>query len=233
LPELFVVSDDDEYPPTQQAMQLLYDIASSPSKKLIHYSAANEAPWLWYEPFDIGKVPAKGGHGTDLFKPHPDLQGMIVDRFVTTLIKTPGYAPADSVACAATINQLQTGGADQVAQRLAEARQKDPRAQLFPEITAGIVGFDYMREGDLKSAIAVLQVVVTAYPDSADANGNLADAYLQDGQKDLAKQYAEKALAILDAHKVPASSWTDTEQYRGEVRRSAEKILKQLTPSHN
>jgi len=56
---------------------------------------------------------------------------------------------------------------------------------------------------------------------------------LQDGQKDLAKQYAEKALAILDAHKVPASSWTDTDQYRGEVRRSAEKILKQLTPSHN
>jgi len=90
-----------------------------------------------------------------------------------------------------------------------------------------------MREGDLKSAIAVLQLVVTAYPDSADANGNLADAYLQDGEKDLAKQYAEKALAILDAHKVPASSWTDTDQYRGEVRRSAEKILKQLTPSHN
>ena len=233
LPELFVVSDDDEYPPTQQAMQLLYDIASSPSKKLIHYSAANEAPWLWYEPFDIGKVPAKSGHGTDLFKPHPDLPGIIVDRFVTTLIKTPGHAPADSVACAATINQLQTGGADQVAQRLAEARQKDPHAQLFPEITAGIVGFDYMREGDLKSAITVLQLVVTAYPDSADANGNLADAYLQNGQKDLAKQYAEKALAILDAHKVPASSWTDTDQYRGEVRRSAAKILKQLTPSHN
>jgi dienelactone hydrolase len=221
LPELFVVSDDDEYPPTQPAMQLLY------------YSAANEAPWLWYEPFDIGKVPAKGGHGTDLFKPHPDLPGIIVDRFVTTLIKTPGHAPADSVACAATINQLQSGGADQVAQRLTEARQKDPDAQLFPEITAGIVGFDYMREGDLKSAIAVLQLVVTAYPDSADADGNLADAYLQDGQKDLAKQYAEKALAILDAHKVPASSWTNTDQYRGEVRRSAEKILKQLTPSHN
>ena len=233
LPELFVVSDDDEYPPTQQAMQLLYDIASTPSKKLIHYSAANQAPWLWYEPFDIGKVQAKGGHGTDLFKLHPDLPEIIVDRFVTTLIKTPGHAPADSVACAATINQLQTGGADQVAQRLTEARQKDPHAQLFPEITAGIVGFDYMREGDLKSAIAVLQLVVTAYPDSADANVNLADAYLQDGQKDLAKQYAEKALAILDAHKVPASSWTDTDQYRGEVRRSAEKILKQLTPSHN
>src|SRR6266536_3088967 len=233
LPELFVVSDDDEYPPTQQAMQLLYDIASSPSKKLIHYSAAKEAPSLWYEPFDIGKVPAKGGHGTDLFKPHPELPGIIVNWFVTTLIKTPGHAQADSAACAATINQLQSGGADLVAQRLTEARQKDPQAQLFPEITAGIVGFDYMREGDLKSAIAVLKLVVLAYPDSADANGNLADAYLKDGQKDLAKQYAEKALAILDAHKVPVSSWTDTNEYRGEVRRSTEKILKQPTPSHN
>jgi tetratricopeptide (TPR) repeat protein len=233
LPELFVVSDDDEYPPTQQAMQLLYDIASSPSKKLIHYSAANEAPWLWYEPFDIGKVPAKSGHGTDLFKPHPDLPAIIVDWFIRTLIKTPGHAPADSVACAATINQLQAGGADQVAQRLAEARKKDPHAQLFPEITAGIIGFDYMREGDLKSAIAVLKLVVTAYPDSADANENLADAYLADGQKDLAKQYAEEALALLDAHKVPASSWADTNEYRGEVRRSAEKTLKQLTPNHN
>ena len=233
LPELFLVSDDDEYPPTQQAMQLLYDIASSPSKKLIHYSTANEAPWLWYEPFDIGKVPAKGGHGTDLFKPHPDLPAIIVDWFVTTLIKTPGHAPAYSIACAATINQLQAGGADQVARRLAEAREKDPHAQLFPEIIAGIIGFDYMRDGDLKSAIAVLKLVVTAYPDSADANENLADAYLADGQKDLAKQYAEKGLAILDSHKVPASSWADTNEYRGEVRRSAEKTLKQLTPSHN
>jgi dienelactone hydrolase len=165
LPGLFVVSDDDEYPPTRQAMQLLYDIAFSPSKKLIHYSAAKEAPWLWYEPFDIGKVPAKGGHGTDLFKPHPELRDIIVEWFVTTLIKTPGHAQADSAACAATINQLQSGGADLVAQRLTEARQKDPQAQLFPEITAGIIGFDYMREGDLKSAIAVLKLVVLAYPD--------------------------------------------------------------------
>jgi hypothetical protein len=37
---------------------------------------------------------------------------------------------------------------------------------------------------------------------------------------DLATQYAEKALAILEAHKLPASSWTDTDEYRGEVRGS-------------
>jgi len=231
LPELFVVSDDDEYPPTQQAMQLLYVTASSSSKKLIHYSAVQDAPWKWYEPFDIGKVPATGGHGTDLFKPHPELRGIIVNWFVTTLIKTPGHAPADTIASAEIINELQIPSrADQIAQQLTEARSKNPQAQLFPEITASIVGQDFMRDGDVKSGIDVFKLVVLAYPDSADANDNLAGAYLKDGQKDLAKQHAEKALAILDSHKVPASSWTDTEEYRGEIRRDTEKILKQLTP---
>jgi len=122
------------------------------------------------------------------------------------------------------------GGAVQVAQRLAEARRKDPQVQLFPEITASIVGQDFMREGDVKYGIEVFKLVAVAYPDSADANDNLAGAYLKDGQEDLAKQHAEKALAILDSHKVPASSWTDTDEYRGEICRDTEKILKQLAP---
>src|SRR5439155_9966569 len=133
LPELFVAADDDEYPPIVEAMELLYVTASSPSRKFVHYSASHEAPWLWYEPFDIGKVPAGGGHGTDMFKVHPELPGIIVDWFVTTLIKTPGHAPADTVASASVINQIQMpGGVAQVTQQLIEARRKDPEAQLFP-----------------------------------------------------------------------------------------------------
>ena len=231
LPELFVFSDDDEYPPTQDAMKLLYVTASSPSKQLVHYSAAEDAPWLWYETSDISKVPSHGGHGTDMFPVHPELPGIILHWFVTTLVKTPGHAPAETIASAAIINQLQMpGGADQVAQELAEARKKDSQVQLFPEITASIVGQDFIREGDLKSGLSAFKLVALAYPDSADANDNLAGAYLKDGQRDLAKQHAEKALAILDSHKVPASSWTDTNEYRGEIRRDAEKILKQLRP---
>ena len=60
LPELFAFSDDDEYPPTQDAMKLLYVTAGSPSKKLVHYSAAEDAPWLWYETSDASKVPREG-----------------------------------------------------------------------------------------------------------------------------------------------------------------------------
>jgi hypothetical protein len=231
LPELFVVADNDEYPPIVEAMELLYVTASSPSRKFVHYSASHEAPWLWYEPFDIGKVPAKGGHGTDMFKVHPELPGIIVDWFATTLIKTPGHAPADTVASASVINQIQMpGGVAKVTRQLIEVRRKDPAAQLFPEITVSSIGQDYMRAGTPKLAVEVLKLVLLAYPESADADETIAEAYLADAQKELARQHAEKALALLDSHRLPASSWTDTEQYRGEIRRGAEKVLKQLTP---
>ena len=230
LPELFAFSDDDEYPPTQDAMKLLYVTAGSPSKKLVHYSAAEDAPWLWYETSDASKVPAKGGHGTDMFKVHPELPDIIVHWFVTTLIKTPGHAPADGLAAASILLQLQTPGATaQITQQLLEARRKDPQAQLWPEAAVDIIGEDYQRVGDIKNSIETFKVNVVAYPDSADAHSNLAGAYLADGQKELARQHAEKALALLDSHRSPASSWADTEQRRGEIRGEIEKILKQLT----
>jgi hypothetical protein len=231
LPELFVVADDDEYPPIVEAMELLYITASNPGRKLVHYSAAEEAPWIWYEPFDIGRVPAAGGHGTDMFKVHPKLPGIIAHWFVTTLIKTPGHAPADTLACASIINQIAMPGgvAQEVTQQLTEVRRRDPKAQLFPEITVSSIGQDHMRAHETKAAVEVFELVLLAYPDSADAESNLADAYLADGQKDLARQHAEKALALLDSHAAPASSWTDTEPYRGEIRRDAEQTLKKLS----
>jgi tetratricopeptide (TPR) repeat protein len=235
LPELFVFSDEDEYPPTQDAMKLLYVTASSASKKLVHYSAAEDAPWLWYEPFDLGRVPAQGGHGTDMFQVHPELPGIIVHWFVTTLTKAPGHVPADALAAAPILNQLQIpGGVTQVMQQLREARQKEPEAQLWPEAAVDIIGEDYQRVGDIKTAIEIFKLNLMAYPDSADANDNLAGAYLADGQKDLARQYAEKALALLDSHKAPASSWSDTQPKRDRIRHSAERTLAQAIkgPDH-
>lgn len=229
LPELFVVADSDEYPPTVEAMELLYVTASSPSKKFVHYSATHEAPWLWYEPFDIGRVPATGSHGTDLFENHPELPSMIVDWFVTSLIRTPGQAPPDTVAAAPIINLIQTpGGAAQAKGLLLKARQQNPKMQLWPEITVGIIGQDHMRVGETKAALEIFKLNALAYPDSADAHSDLADAYLADGQKGLARQHAERALALLDAHTFPASSWSDTEQRRGRIRHSAQKVLDHL-----
>jgi dienelactone hydrolase len=245
LPGLFVVSDDDEYPPTVEAMEWLYDCSASPEKQFIHYIGP-KAPWLWYETSDVSRVPATGSHGTDLFKRHPELRGTIVDWFVTTLIRTPGHAPADAVASATILNQIEMqGGVAQVTQQLQEARRKDAKVQLWPEVNVDIIGEDHMRladadqkaghlreaEMEMKVGTEIFKLNLLAYPDSSDANGNLADAYLRDGQKDLARTYALKALALLDSHAAPASSWSDTEQRRNEIRKGVEDVLKKLNDS--
>jgi tetratricopeptide (TPR) repeat protein len=243
FPELFVVADRDEYPPTVEAMLLLYARSSSPTRKLIHYSAAQDAPWVWYETSDPSKVPATGSHGTDLFKSHPDLPGIIVQWFVNTLIKTPGHGPADPLAAAAIFNQLETrGGVTQATRQLTEARKRDPQVQLWPEVSLDIIGSDHLRlaevektagqtsesQAERKLGIEIFKLNLLAYPDSSDAHFNLADAYLQDGQKALARQYAEKALALLDSHIAPLSSWSDTAERRAEIRQGIQDTLKKL-----
>ncbi|PYL45842.1 MAG: hypothetical protein DMF40_14420 [Verrucomicrobia bacterium] len=217
LPQLYVMDDNDEYPPTQEEMKLLYITASSPIKKLVHYSQTEDAPWLWYETFlDSGKVPAKGGHGTDMFKPHPELPGIIVDWFKSTLLGTP-------------LNFGGIVGIAEVKQQLLEARKKDPQAQLFPEVTAESIGEDFQRDGDAKTALEVFTLVEIAYPQSADVQSDLADAHLANGEKDMAREHAQRALSLLDSHAAPASSWSDTEERRGEIRKAAEETLKKAS----
>ena len=233
LPQLYVMDDNDEYPPTQEEMKLVYITASSSIKKLVHYSQAEDAPWLWYETFlDSGKVPAKGGHGTDMFKPHPELPGIIVDWFRSTLLRTPAPPLVDTLASAQVLNQLNFGGIAGIAevkQQLLEARKKDPQAQLFPEVSADSIGEDYQREGDAKTALEVFKLLELAYPQSADVQNDLADAYLANGEKDMAREHAQNALTLLDSHAGPASSWSDTEERRGEIRKAVEQTLKKAS----
>lgn len=242
LPGLFIVSDDDEYPPTVEAMEWLYDSSASPQKQLIHY-VAPKAPWIWYETSNPNKVPATGSHGTDLFQRHSDLPSAIVDWFVTTLIKTPGHAPADTIASAAILGRIEAAdGVTAVTQQLVEARRKDPNTQLWPEVNLDIIGEDHMREAavlkkagnaseaetEMKLGIEIFKLNLLAYPDSADAHSNLADAYFQAGEKTLARLYAQKALSTLDSHAAPLSSWSDSPQRRAEVRSGVEDLLKKL-----
>jgi hypothetical protein len=228
LPGLFVWADNDDYPPTAEVMEWLYGISSNPGKKAVHY-AGQEAPWLGYEDKD---VPATGSHGTDLFKVHPELRGIIVNWFVTTLIKTPGQAPASNSGSVGSLSisildQIEApGGAAQVAQQLMEARRKDPQAELWPRILVNVMGYDNLQVGNTKLALEILKLNVLAYPDSADANDSLGDAYLANGANDLARQYAEKALALLP------SDTKESEARRDAIRDSAQQKLKQLGAAH-
>ena len=81
---------------------------------------------------------------------------------------------------------------------------------------------------EMKAAIEIFKLNLLAYPNSADAHYKLADAYLQVGEKALARQYAEKTLAMIDSHAAPLSSWSDTEQRRAEIRSAVLDLLKKL-----
>jgi dienelactone hydrolase len=208
VPVFFSVADDDEFPPTVLAIEWLYNLTSNPGKTFIHY--------------------ATGGHGADMFPVHPELPGIIVDWYVTTLIKTPGRAPAtkDAPAIPPEVHILdqidQPGGAAKVGQLLEETRKHAPKATLFSEVIVNFVGYEHIQSGDTKGAVEIMKLNVAAYPNSPNAYDSLSDAYLADGQKDLARQNAKKALELLP------SDTTDNEQGRNGIRASAEQKLKQL-----
>jgi len=206
LPIFLSAADDDDG--AVDLMQWLYGISTNPGSKFEHY--------------------ATGGHGTVMFAEHKDLPGMIVDWYVQTLVKTPGSAPAQSAAgrAAHAPGILETidspGGASKVAQQLADARKRDPKASLFPEGIVNILGYEHLQTGDNKGAVEILKLNVVAYPNSPNAYDSLSDAYLADGQKEAARENAKKALDLL------ASDTSGGEAQRKAIRDSAEGKLKQL-----
>ncbi|HEY1250917.1 MAG TPA: MBL fold metallo-hydrolase [Thermoanaerobaculia bacterium] len=217
LPILFAVADDDEYPPTQDAMEWTYSVLAGPGRRFVHYGGTRP-PWLGFE--DREGIPATGGHGTDMLAGHPELSGILVDWFVETLLKTPGRADVRETAAALPATPIleemeAPGGTDRAAKKLAQARASDPSAQLWPEAVVTLMGYHYLGAGDTKRAVEILKLNVAAYPDSADAHDSLGDAYLADGQNALARAEAEKALARL------APDTADSETRKEEIRDSA------------
>jgi dienelactone hydrolase len=208
LPVFFAVADDDEFPPSVLTIEWLYALAGDAEKKFVHY--------------------ATGGHGADMFAVHPELPGLIADWYVTTLIKTPGRAPVPKDVPVIpqevlTLNVIdQPGGAAQVAQQLQEVRQHDAKATLFPEAVVNVMGYERIQAGDTKGAVEILNLNATGFPNSPNAYDSLADAYLADGQKDLARQNAEKALQLLP------SDTADPEERRNAIKASAEQKVHQL-----
>jgi dienelactone hydrolase len=207
LPVFISAADDDDG--VVPYMRWLLSLSANPGSTFQRYSA--------------------GGHGTDMFAAHNELPGMIVSWFDTTLLKTPGRAPASSAASrppskeTAVLDLIdQPGGASKVAQMLAQARERDPKAVLFPENIVNLIGYEHLQAGDNKGAVEILKLNATAFPNSANVYDSLSDAYLADGQNDLARQNAEKALQAL------ASDTRDPEDRRKLIKASAEQKLKQL-----
>jgi len=204
IPILLSAADDDQG--AVELMEWLYSLSPNPGSKFVHYQT--------------------GGHGVDMFAPHKELPGMIVDWYVQTLVKTPGTALTTagfSVGRSPNVLSLldEPGGAAKVQEQLSEARKKDPKANLFSEGVVNGVGYEHLQAGDARGAIEIFELNVAAYPNSPNVYDSLSDGYVAEGQKDLAQENARKALALL------SSDTADDEARRKAIQESAEGKLKE------
>jgi dienelactone hydrolase len=209
VPAFLALADDDEFPASVATTQWLYSLTGTPEKKLVRY--------------------ATGGHGADMFPSHPELMTAIVDWFHTTLMSKPDRVPAgvDSSEAAKESAVLalidEPGGASKAAAQLTEARRRDSKATLFPEPLVNSIGYDHLQAGNVAHALAVFRLNVEAFPESPNAYDSLADAYLESGERDLARLNAQKALDLLPtATDIPPA-------FRDRIRESATQKLKQLS----
>jgi dienelactone hydrolase len=215
LPLFISAADDDANGLVVEFMQWLFSLSPDPADKFQRY--------------------ANGGHGVEMFAAHEELPGMIVEWFGSTLrpgssvASSKSTAPQSRGAKSRELNILelidQPGGASKAAKQLAEARQRDPKAILFSEAIANQIGYEHLQSGDTKGAVEIMKLNVTAHPNSANAYDSLSDAYLADGQKDVALQNAKKSLELLPLDK------TLSDAFRDGLKANVEQKLKQLGES--
>jgi len=205
---LFLSAADDDGGAVEQ-MAWLDATSGNPQNKFVEYKA--------------------GGHGTEMFKAHPDLPGDIVAWYQSTLLGKGAAVPASKRARpepGPTVRILvlmdEPGGAARVAEALTAERKKDPKAATLETGFVNRLGYQALELGDSRSAVAIMQLNVEANPSSANAWDSLGDAYLADGQRQKAKEAAEKTLALLPADK------SANDDLRKLIRESAQQKLDQL-----
>jgi pimeloyl-ACP methyl ester carboxylesterase len=207
LPLFLAAADDDPDPGVVEIMHWLYDVSPDLANKFVHY--------------------AVGGHGVEMFAAHQELPGMIVEWYNATLRNSPAPPATHALAPWSAESRFlsladEPDGLRKAEQMFADTRRADPNAVLFSEAIMNRIAYGSLAAGDIEGAIALFQMNVAVYPNSPNVYDSLGDAYLADGQKDLARQSAQKALELL------ASDTTDDARRRDDIRESAQQKLKQL-----
>jgi dienelactone hydrolase len=211
IPIFTSAADDDMFGPQVLLMQWYFSLSPNSASRFAHYPS--------------------GGHGAEMFSVQTDLPGIIADWFLATLENRPDRLPKTNGRAMEPqvlhnlelIDQAGGAGADRLAKSLAAGRDAGASA-LFPEFIVNLIGYEHLQAGDTKGAVEILKLNVMEHPNSPNAYDSVSDAYLADGQKDLALQNAKRAVELL------ANDTVDGELRRNDIRESAEQKIKQLTP---
>ena len=143
-----------------------------------------------------------GKHGTEIFGPHPELPKQMVAWYTDTLIKQPADPNAPVSAKKTPAREfwqkaVTPDGVSAAVQLFYDVKQRDPRAVLFPEAQLNLLGYVHLQAGRANDAIRLFRLNTLEYPLSANTYDSLGDAYLANGQDELALRMSEKALELL------------------------------------
>jgi len=203
---------DDEYnPATLELMQWLSELSGNPRTKFSGFK--------------------EGRHGTEIFGPHPELVGQIVDFLVDTLVTSPvdlnaAVTPHKTPAAEFWALVDQPGGAERAAQIFRDARKKDAKAVVFPEYPMNLLGYSLLQGGNKEEAVELFKLNTEAYPASANAQDSLSDGYLAVGKNRLALAAEKKCLELLPAD-------TNNAQFKAQLEKSARDKIAKLQGEQN
>jgi dienelactone hydrolase len=167
-----------------------------------------------------------GRHGTEIFGPHPELLKQIVAWYTDTLVNRPAD-PNEPVAVKNTPvrefwrKAVSPAGVAEAVQMFYDLVQRGPRVQLFTEAPLNQLGYFHLQAGRTDEAVRLLRLNTLVYPSSANTYDSLADAYLANGQSELALRMSERALELLPKDR-------SSEARKKAIRESAEQKIAKL-----
>lgn len=170
-----------------------------------------------------------GGHGTDMFAVHKDLEPSLVAWFTQHLVKTPvkavKAAPRPGPSALTSAELRQPGGGGRVLADWRKARKAGQAFAMAPEAGINALGYEYLQGGRVADATQLFELNVEAYPGSANTFDSLSDGYLAAGDKVKALEFARKAIEALPRDK------TAPDGFKQQIRDSAEGKIRQLSGS--
>ncbi|MEJ2614263.1 MAG: alpha/beta fold hydrolase [Ignavibacteriaceae bacterium] len=93
-------------------------------------------------------------------------------------------------------NILYSQGVIAAAKYYQDKYESEPGIILFDENEMNSLGYQFLQSGKIKDAIEVFKLNTVAYPESWNVYDSLGEAYLKDGQKDLAIKNYERSLEL-------------------------------------
>ena len=207
LPIFAAAANDDQYDPNApDTMRWILALSGNPRNK--------------FSGFRDGK------HGTEIFGPHPELPKQIVAWYTDTLVSRPADRHAAGTVKNAPVREFwrkavsPTGVAEAI-QMFYDVAQRGSRVVLFTEGPLNQLGYFHLQAGRTEDAIRLFRLNTLVYPSSANTYDSLADAYLANGQNELALRMSERALELLPKDRI-------SDEAKKAIRESAEQKIAKL-----